>query len=120
MPRRSPPPAPVETLEERWLLEAQTARNLEAFAAEQAGEVDQAIALYEENAREGFPGDWPYGRLAQLYLRRQAYDDAERVLERAIEVVGASRRRPRADRQAQVREFRRRLRELRQQRRRAG
>ena len=111
--------APQETLEEHWLLEAQTARNLEAFAAEQAGEVEQAIALYEENVREGFPGDWPYGRLAQLYLRREAYDDAERVLERAIEVIGASQRRLRADRQAQVREFRRRLRQLRQQRRRA-
>ena len=119
MPRRSPPPAPVETLEERWLLEAQTARNLEAFAAEQAGEVEQAIALYEENVREGFPGDWPYGRLSQLYVRQQAYDDAERVLERAIEVLGASQRRARADRQAQVREFRRRLRQLRQQRRQA-
>jgi tetratricopeptide (TPR) repeat protein len=114
MPRRSPPP---ETLEERWLLEAQTARNLEAHAAEQAGELERAVELYEQNAREGFPGDWPYGRLALLYQRQRAFDDAERILERAIEVLGTSQRRSRADRQAQVRELRRRLKQLRQQRR---
>ena len=120
MPRRSPPPAPVETLEERWLLEAQTARNLEAFAAEQAGELDRAIELYGRNAREGFPGDWPYGRLSGLYTRLGAVDDAERVLERAIEVLSANPRRSKADRQAQVREFRRRLKALRQGRGRAS
>jgi tetratricopeptide (TPR) repeat protein len=118
MPRRSSPPP--ETLEDRWLREAQTARNLEAYAAEQAGELERAIELYEQNAREGFLGDWPYGRLSTLYLRRGAFDDAERILERAIEVLAVNSRRSRADRQAQVREFRRRLKLLRQERRRSG
>ncbi|MBV9359522.1 MAG: hypothetical protein JO023_28765 [Chloroflexi bacterium] len=118
MPRRPTPPP--ETLEDRWTLEAQTARNLEAFAAEQAGELDRAIELYERNAREGFPGDWPYGRLSALYARLGTVDDAERVLERAIEVLSANPRRSKADRQAQVREFRRRLKALRQGRGRAS
>ena len=63
---------PPETLEERWLLEAQTARNLEALAAEHAGDLDEAIALYERNVAEGFPGDLPYGRLVAIYERRGA------------------------------------------------
>ena len=63
----APPP---ETLEDRWLLEAQTARNLEGLTAEQAGDIEAAIALYECNAREGFPGDLPYGRLVTIYEKR--------------------------------------------------
>jgi tetratricopeptide (TPR) repeat protein len=98
-----------ETLEERWLLEAQTARNLEALAAEQAGDVERAIGLYERNVAEGFAGDLPYGRLVMLYERRGALEEAERVLRRAIEVLEASRRRTAADRRATVRVFKNRL-----------
>jgi hypothetical protein len=101
-----------ETLEERWLLEAQTARNLEGLSAEQSGNVEQAIALYERNVAEGFPGDLPYGRLVLLYERRGALDEAERVMRRAIEVFEASRRRTPADRRATVRVFKNRLKEL--------
>src|SRR5260221_14193171 len=90
MPRRSSPPP--ETLEERWLLEAQTARNLEGLAAERAGQLDEAIALYERNVAEGFPGDLPYGRLVAIYERRGAFDEAERVLRRAIDVFTSSTR----------------------------
>ena len=98
-----------ETLEDRWLLEAQTARNLEALAFEQAGELQQAIALYERNVAEAFPGDLPYGRLVMLYERSGALDEAERVLRRAIEVFEGSRRRTAADRRATVRVFKNRL-----------
>jgi tetratricopeptide (TPR) repeat protein len=98
-----------ETLEERWLLEAQTARNLEAMAAEHAGQLDEAIALYERNAAEGFPGDLPYGRLVALYERRAAFDEAERVLRRAIVVFEASTRRTPQDRRATIRVFKNRL-----------
>jgi tetratricopeptide (TPR) repeat protein len=101
-----------ETLEERWTLEAQTARNLEGLAAEQGGQVEAAIALYERNVAEGFPGDLPYGRLVMLYERRGALDDAERVLRRAIEVFEGSRRRSAADRSATLRVFKNRLKEL--------
>jgi tetratricopeptide (TPR) repeat protein len=115
MPRR--PALPPETLEERWLLEAQTARNLEAMAAEQDGRIDEAIALYERNVAEAFPADLPYGRLTALYERRGALDDAARVLRRAIEVIGASTRRTPAARRATVSVFRRRLKQLEQRRR---
>jgi tetratricopeptide (TPR) repeat protein len=98
-----------ETLEDRWLLEAQTARNLEALAAEQSGDVELAISLYERNAAEGFPGDLPYGRLVMLYERRGALEEAERVLRRAIEVFESSRRRTAQDRRATIRVFKNRL-----------
>jgi tetratricopeptide (TPR) repeat protein len=117
--RREPDERP-ETLEERWLLEAQTARNLEGLAAEQAGQVEEAIALYERNIGEGFPGDLPYGRLVMLYERRGQLADAERVLRRAIEVFTASTRRTAQDRRATVRVFKNRLREVLRKRRSAG
>jgi len=100
---------PSETLEERWLLEAQTARNLEGLTAEHSGDVEAAIALYERNASEGFAGDLPYGRLVAIYEKRGALDEAERVLRRAIEVLGSSRRRTPQDRRATVRVFKNRL-----------
>jgi tetratricopeptide (TPR) repeat protein len=112
MPRR--PAQAAESLEERWLLEAQTARNLEAMAAEREGKLDEAIAMYERNAAEGFPGDLPYGRLLALYERRGALDDAERVLLRAIAVFEASTRRTPQARRATIRVFRNRLRALKQ------
>ena len=106
MPRRPPPP---ETLEDRWLLEAQTARNLEAYQAEQDGRLEDAIALYERNVAEAFPADLPYGRLVAMYERAGDLDNAERVLRRAIEVMQASTRRTPADRRATVQVFKRRL-----------
>ena len=108
-PRRTPADEPVESLEERWLLEAQTARNLEAMSAEQAGNIDAAIQLYELNVAEGFPADLPYGRLVAIYERRQAFGDAERVLRRAIAVFETSTRRTPQDRRTLVRTFRKRL-----------
>jgi tetratricopeptide (TPR) repeat protein len=110
-PRRRAQDRP-ETLEDRWLLEAQTARNLEALAAEQAGNVEQAVALYERNVAEGFPGDLPYGRLVAIYERRGAFDDAERVLRRAIEVFESSTRRTPQARRATQRVFKNRLQAL--------
>ncbi|HYY88947.1 MAG TPA: hypothetical protein VFA49_09130 [Chloroflexota bacterium] len=112
--RRTPPPP--EPLEDRWLLEAQTARNLAGLEAEQAGRVDEAIALYERNAAEGFPGDWPYGRLVAIYEKRAALDDAERVLLRGIQVFESSTRRTPQDRRTMVRTFRKRLSLLRKRR----
>jgi hypothetical protein len=107
--RETPDEVPPETLEDRWLLEAQTARNLEGLTAEQTGEIEVAIALYERNVREGFAGDLPYGRLVAIYEKRGALDEAERVLRRAIEVFEGSRRRTPRDRRATVRVFKNRL-----------
>jgi hypothetical protein len=108
--RESAPPP--ETLEDRWLLEAQTARNLEGLLAEQSGDVEAAIALYERNVGEGFAGDLPYGRLVAIYEKRGALEEAERVLRRAIDVFEVSQRRSRQDRRAMVRVFKNRLRML--------
>jgi hypothetical protein len=118
MPRRRAP-APPETLEERWLLEAQTARNLEGLGAEQAGDLAEATRLYERNVAEGFVGDLPYGRLVAIYERQGDLDAAERVLRRAIEVFTASARRTPQDRRATIRVFKNRLTAL-QKRRRAA
>jgi hypothetical protein len=73
--------------------------------------------LYEQNISEGFPGDLPYGRLVAIYERRGAFDDAERVLERAIAVFESSRRRTPQDRRATIRVFKNRLKLLRRKRR---
>src|SRR5260370_31092002 len=100
---------PVETLEERWLLEAQTARNLEALAAERAGNLEEAIALYERNVAESFVGDLPYGRLVAIYERRSAFEEAERTVLRAIAVFAASGRRTAQHRRAGARVIKNRL-----------
>jgi len=86
------------------------------MAAEQAGDLEAAIALYERNIAEGFPADLPYGRLVAIYERRGALDDAERVLLRAIEVLAASSRRSAAERGATVKVFKNRLAALRKRR----
>jgi hypothetical protein len=99
-----------ESLEDRWLIEAQTQRNLDGMRAEQAGELELAIELYERNVEEGFAGDLPYGRLVAIYERRGAFDQAERVLRRAIEVFETSTRRTPQDRRATIRVFKNRLR----------
>ena len=114
MPRRAS--LPPETLEDRWLLEAQTAHSFEAFEAEQQGRLDEAIALYERNVAEGFPGDLPYGRLVAIYERAADLEAAERVLRRAIEVFEHSTRRTPQDRRATLRVFQRRLKLLLQRR----
>ena len=99
-----------ESLEDRWLIEAQTQRNLDGLGAEQAGDLELAIELYERNIEEGFAGDFPYGRLVAIYERRGAFDQAERVLRRAIEVFETSTRRTPQDRRATIRVFKNRLR----------
>jgi hypothetical protein len=100
------------TDEERMILEEQTRRNLDAMELEGAGRVDLAIELYEQNVDEGFVGDWPYSRLVSVYERQGAYDQAERVLRRAIEVTKADRRRPAGDRRTVVQGLQGRLRIL--------
>jgi hypothetical protein len=112
MPRA--PRQQVEPLddEERAALETQTRRNLDGMELELAGQTEQAVTLYEQNVAEGFSGDWPYSRLVSVYERQGAYDEAERVLRRAIEVTRADRRKPAGDRRALVQGLQGRLRLL--------
>jgi len=97
-------------MDDREALEAQTRRNLDGMVLERSGRLDLALELYEQNVEEGFDGDWPYGRLVAYYEKIGRYDEAERVLNRAIEVFKASARRTAADRRATVGVFRNRLR----------
>ncbi|MEN2402591.1 hypothetical protein GKZ90_0022570 [Flavobacterium sp. MC2016-06] len=62
----------------------QNERNLKAIEFEKAGEIEQAIALYEENVTEGFKGNHPYDRLATIYKNQIDLDNEIRVLEKAI------------------------------------
>jgi tetratricopeptide (TPR) repeat protein len=119
-PRRRRAPDQPASLEARWLLEAQTARNLEALAAEQAGHLEEAVALYERNVAEGFGADLPYGRLVAIYERGGALDEAERVLRRAIDVFESSAWRAPKERRALQRVFKTRLRALLERRRRGA
>ncbi len=61
-------------------------RNVRGEALEKQGAEDEAIQLYEVNAREGFDGTHPYDRLAIIWRRRKEYDREIAVVERAIAV----------------------------------
>jgi tetratricopeptide (TPR) repeat protein len=100
------------TDDERALLEEQTQRNIDGMELESAGRMDLAIELYEQNVEEGFAGDWPYSRLVSVYERQGEYEQAERILRRAIEVTKADRRRPAGDRKTVVQGLMGRLRVL--------
>ncbi len=101
-------------------LQEQTRRNLDGMDLERSGQLERAVALYEQNVAEGFEGDWPYGRLVAYYERAGQLDEAERVLERAIEVFKSSRRRNPQDRRSALSAFRGRLRQLRKATRQRG
>jgi len=100
------------TDDERAILEEQTRRNIDGMELESAGRMDLAIALYEQNVDEGFAGDWPYSRLVSAYERLGDYEQAERILRRAIEVTKADRRRPAGDRRTVVQGLQGRMRVL--------
>ncbi|HZR97570.1 MAG TPA: hypothetical protein VFE37_02625 [Chloroflexota bacterium] len=97
-------------MDERDRLREQTARNVAGLEHEQRGEGDAAIALYEANLAEGFPGDWPYSRLVLLYGRRGQPAEVVRVLERAVAVFAALPR-SHPERGPRLRVFRQRLKE---------
>ena len=67
--------------------EAAMERHEEAARAEQGGDPEKAIRLYEESVTEGFVGSHPYERLASLYERRRAYPEALRVSEAFLELA---------------------------------
>ena len=97
-------------MDDRPQQEEQTRRNIDGMELERNGRLDLALELYEQNVEEGFEGDWPYGRLVAYYEKIGRYDEAERVLTRAIDVFKASKKRSAADRRATVQVFRNRLR----------
>lgn len=62
-------------------------RNFAAMEAEQRGEVDRAISLYERNVSEEFVESHPYERLATLYEQRRAYREAYHALEKYLQLA---------------------------------
>jgi hypothetical protein len=61
--------------------EAAMERHEEAARAEQSGDPEKAIHLYETSVAEGFVGSHPYERLASLHERRRNYEEALRACE---------------------------------------
>jgi hypothetical protein len=71
--------------------EAAMERHAEAQRAEQSGDPEKAIRLYETSVAEGFVGSHPYERLASLYERRRDYEAALRVSEAFLRLAGSGK-----------------------------
>lgn len=76
-------------LEEERLL-GTARRNNEGTELEKSGRIDDAIAVYEENIKVGYPASHSYERLMILYRKRKEYDQEIRVILRAIEVFASA------------------------------
>jgi hypothetical protein len=64
-------------------------RNEEAERAEQNGDPERAIELYERSVAEGFVGSHPYERLATLHERRRDPASALRVCEAYLNLAAS-------------------------------
>lgn len=62
-------------------------RNFRGMEAEQRGDVDGAVALYEQSVAGSFVDSHPYERLAGLYEQRREYGEALRVLEAYVQLA---------------------------------
>ncbi len=69
------------------LLDVMVDRNLNGKTLETQGEVDKAIALYEENVSDLFDGDHPYERLRVIYTKRNKFAEAIRVCKNFVEIA---------------------------------
>ncbi len=71
--------------------EAAMERHAEAERAEQSGDPEKAIRLYETSVAEGFVGSHPYERLASLYERRHDRQAALRVCEAFVRLAASGK-----------------------------
>ncbi|CAA9448012.1 MAG: hypothetical protein AVDCRST_MAG02-599 [uncultured Rubrobacteraceae bacterium] len=69
--------------------EAAMQRNEEAERAEQNGDPQRAVDLYEKSVAEGFVGSHPYERLASIYERRRDHAEALRVCEAFLQLAAS-------------------------------
>jgi hypothetical protein len=67
--------------------DAMVVRNDRARQAEEAGDLEAAIKLYERNVRDWFDGSFPYERLRVLYNREQRHGDALRVCQAFVSMA---------------------------------
>ena len=65
-------------------------RNNRGEELERAGDIEGAIAVYEENIAEGYPASRSYDRLMILYRKRKDYDNEIRVILKTMEVFPTS------------------------------
>ncbi|GGI64707.1 hypothetical protein ACFQOY_13860 [Enterococcus alcedinis] len=86
--------------------------NLKGIDLEKQGDVNGAIALYEENVAARFIGNHPYDRLVIIYKRLKKIDDAKRVLNIAIDVFENDVVITRADRIPKLNKFKEKLSKL--------
>lgn len=84
--------------------EAAMQRNEAAERAEQNGDPQRAVDLYEESVAEGFVGSHPYERLASLYERRRDPEGALRVCEAYLRLA-ASGKMPRGAQRSAIRKL---------------
>ena len=66
-------------------------RHAEAERAEQSGDPEKAIRLYEMSVAEEFVGSHPYERLASLYERRRDRQAALRVCEAFVRLAASGK-----------------------------
>jgi hypothetical protein len=71
--------------------EAAMERYAEAEKAEQTGDPERAIRLYEMSVSEEFVGSHPYERLASLHERRHDYEAALRVSEAYLQLAASGK-----------------------------
>jgi hypothetical protein len=71
--------------------EAAMERHSEAERAEQNGDTEKAIQLYETSVAEEFVGSHPYERLASLYERRRDHEAALRVSEAFLQLAASGK-----------------------------
>ncbi|HSK99613.1 MAG TPA: hypothetical protein VK869_04690 [Rubrobacteraceae bacterium] len=71
--------------------EAAVERHVQAARAEQSGDPERAIRLYQQSVAEGFVGSQPYERLASLYERRRAPERALQTLEAYLQLAATGR-----------------------------
>ena len=93
-------------------MDVQYQRNAEGIEHEKAGNIDEAILLYEKNIEEGFEGNHPYDRLIILYRKLGRHEDVRRVLRRAIFVFENLVFANRADRVPKLEKYKEKLKKL--------
>jgi hypothetical protein len=71
--------------------EAAMERHTEAERAEQSGDPERAIRLYEISISEEFVGSYPYERLASLYERRHDYEAALQASEAFVRLAASGK-----------------------------
>lgn len=69
------------------LLHKTSALNNKGIDLEKEGKVGDAINVYEENIKSDYPASHSYKRLTVLYRKQKDFDNEERVIKRAREIL---------------------------------